>query len=167
MVIPRAPGAAVRKVLVCMLMTLAFTTSAFAGGPKPVTPLAKDKCPVCGMFVVKYPDFVAQIIFRDGSYAVFDGVKDMLKYFGAVSRYAPSKKPADIVAIYVTDYYSLRHIDGYRAFYVTGSDVLGPMGKELIPFAGKSDALEFMKDHKGTSILTFQQITPAVMKSLE
>jgi len=39
----------------------------------------------------------------------------------------------DIDSIYVTDYYNLTLIDGYQAFYVVGSNVYGPMGKELIP----------------------------------
>ena len=54
--------------------------SARAAEHTPVTPTASDKCPVCGMFVAKYPDFLAQIIFRDGTYAVFDGAKDLFKY---------------------------------------------------------------------------------------
>jgi nitrous oxide reductase accessory protein NosL len=155
------------KILVSILFTLLVASSALGAGPKPVTPLPKDKCPVCGMFVAKYPDFVAQIIFRDGTCAVFDGVKDMLKYRYSIARFAPGKKAADIAAIYATDYYTLSHIDGYRAFFVFGSDVFGPMGKELIPFQKKADALEFMKDHKGRAVLTFKEITPSVMKSLE
>jgi nitrous oxide reductase accessory protein NosL len=155
------------KIYVSILLTLFLASSALGAEPKPVTPLPKDKCPVCGMFVAKYPDFVAQVIFRDGTYAVFDGVKDMLKYRSAITRFAPEKKTADIAAMYVTDYYSVAPLDGYRAFYVSGSDVFGPMGKELIPFRKKADALEFMKDHKGRAVLTFPEITPSVMKSLE
>ena len=69
-----------------------------------VKPSPKDKCPVCGMFVAKYPDFVAEIVFKDGSYAVFDGAKDMFKYYLDLKRFNPAKKPADIRSIYVTDY---------------------------------------------------------------
>jgi nitrous oxide reductase accessory protein NosL len=155
------------RILVSILLTLFLASSALGAEPKPVTPLPKDKCPVCGMFVAKYPDFVAQIIFRDGTYAVFDGVKDMLKYRSDIARFAPGKKTPDIAAIYCTDYYSVAHLDAYRAFYVSGSDVFGPMGKELIPFRKKTDALEFMKDHKGRAVLTFREITPSVLKSLE
>jgi len=58
-------------------------------------------------------------------------------------------------------------IDGYKAYYVSGSDIFGPMGKELVPFDKKNDAAEFMKDHKGRSILTFREINASVIKSLE
>jgi len=155
-------------IMLCGLVLVGFfVISAFAADPQPSMPADRDKCPVCGMFVAKYPDFVAQVRFRDGSTAFFDGVKDMLKYFQDLPRYAPGRKKTDIAAIYVKDYYSLGHINGYRAYYVVGSDVYGPMGKELIPFGKRADALEFLKDHKGRVVLTFREIDAAIMKGLE
>lgn len=68
--------------------------------------------------------------------------------------------------IFVKDYYSLAFIDGKRAFYVIGSNQLGPMGHELIPFARKSDAEGFLKDHQGKAILRFDEVSPATLKSL-
>lgn len=153
---------------VCMIfLVVVCRVPAFAGTPKASKPAAGDKCPVCGMFVAKYPDFAAQLVFRDGTVAYFDGVKDLLKYHRNLSRYAPGKKAADISAIYVTDFYSLGYTDGYRAYYVLGSDIYGPMGKELVPFAKKADAMEFRKDHRGRSILTFKEISDTVMRELE
>jgi nitrous oxide reductase accessory protein NosL len=132
-----------------------------------VKPAPKDKCPVCGMFVAKYPDFVAGIVFKDGSYAVFDGAKDLFKYYLELGRYNPSKKPSDIRSIYVTDYYELQPTDAARAFFVVGSNVYGPMGRELIPFVTEGDALEFMKDHAGKQVLRFGDITPDIIKGLD
>lgn len=146
---------------------LASCFYAYAGEKKPVKPSPKDKCPVCGMFVAKYPDWVAQIIFKDGSYAFFDGAKDMFKYYFNMAKYNPSKKQSDIDSIYVTDYYNLTPIDGYKAYYVIGSDVYGPMGKEIVPFEKKEDTMEFMKDHKGKKILRFKDITPEVLRTLD
>ncbi len=137
------------------------------GRAAPVVPARTDKCPVCGMFVAKYPDFLTQIIFKDGSYALFDGVKDMFKYYFAVQKYNGAKSPADISAVYVTDYYSMTPVDGQSSWYVAGSDVFGPMGRELIPFAKKTDALEFMKDHAGKELLPFAAITPEHIKGLD
>lgn len=119
------------------------------------------------MFVYKYPDWVAQIIFKDGSYTFFDGCKDMFKFYHNMKRYKPSKTHSDIDSIYVTDYYNLTFIDGYKAYYVIGSDVYGPMGRELIPFEREADAKEFMKDHKGKNMLMFKDITPEVLKTLD
>ena len=86
------------------------------------------------MFVAKYPDWVAEIIFKDGSYAVFDGTKDMFKYYFDMGKYNPSKKQLDIDSIYVTDYYTLTFIDGHKAYYVIGSDVYGPNGEGVHTF---------------------------------
>lgn len=157
-----------RKLIVSVLLLLLIINSvSFAGEKKPVKPSAKDKCPVCGMFVVKYPDWVAQILFNDGSYAVFDGVKDMMKYRLNIKKYNPSMNISDIDSIYVTDYYVLKFVDAKKAFYVLGSDVYGPMGRELIPFEKEADARGFMKDHKGQKVVTFQEITEETLKLLE
>ena len=119
------------------------------------------------MFVAKYPDWVMQILFKDGSYAVFDGAKDMFKYTLNLEKYNKGKKGADIDSIYVTDYYSLTPIDGFKAFYVIGSHVYGPMGHELIPFQKKADAEEFMVDHSGKALLGFTEVKPEMIKGLD
>jgi len=147
---------------------LALLARAGEGGEAgPVSPKPTDKCPVCGMFVAKYPDFLSQVIYKDGAYAVFDGAKDMFKYLLNLRAYAPSRQPSDIGAIYVTDYYSLTPIDGKGAWYVFGSDVYGPMGRELIPFGSEREAQGFMVDHKGKRLLRFAEVTADVLKELE
>lgn len=119
------------------------------------------------MFVKKYPDWISRIVFKDGSYAVFDGAKDMFKYYHNLERYNPKKRVDDIDGIYVTDYYSLELIDAYRAHYVMGSNVYGPMGHELIPFGAQADAKEFTTDHKGKTIVTFNDVTRGLLKGLD
>jgi nitrous oxide reductase accessory protein NosL len=153
-------------LLLTLTLSLTFSLS-YGGERKPIKPTLKDKCPVCGMFVAKYSDWMAQIIFKDGAYAVFDGTKDMFKYYLNLKKYNASKRLEDIDSIYVTDYYNLALIDGHQAFYVMGSDIYGPMGRELIPFGKETDAKEFMKDHKGKSTLRFREITHEVIKNLD
>jgi len=133
----------------------------------PVAATKADKCPVCGMFVAKYPDFLAQVIFTDGSHALFDGAKDMFKYLFNIKKYHPAKDRSDIASVYVTDYYSMTPIDGRAAWYVVGSDVFGPMGRELIPFQQEPEAKVFAKDHSGKHILRFDEVTPELIKGLE
>ena len=48
------------------------------------------------MFVAKYPDWLAQIIFKDGTTFFFDGTKDMFKFYFNLQRYSPKKKVEDI-----------------------------------------------------------------------
>jgi len=160
-------GGFMKYLFTAVLAICLMTSPAMAGEKKPTRPTPEDKCPVCGMFVAKYPDFLAEIIFKDGSYAVFDGAKDMAKYYFNLAKYNPSKKVSDIDSIYVTDYYQLEFVDGMSAFYVVGSDVFGPMGKELIPFAKEEDAKEFLDDHVGESLLAWKAVTQDMLKSLD
>lgn len=123
------------------------------------------KCPVCGMFVSKYPRWAAQIVSNEKNY-YFDGVKDMIKFLHNPKKYG-AKADFKIKDIKVTDYYTQYAIDGKKAFYVLKSDVLGPMGNEPIPFATKSNAEVFKKDHKGAKILTLNNITSSIICELD
>lgn len=156
-----------RTFLITVLVCLLIACSVLAGQKTTATPPANAKCPVCGMFVAKYPDWVCSMTFRDSTSVYFDGPKDLLTYYLNPGRYGPAGKQTDIAEIHVKDYYSLAIIDGRQAFYVIGSNVLGPMGKELVPFARKDDAEGFMRDHRGVKILRFAEITQSVLKGLE
>ena len=157
----------IRVVIAIILMTVISYALVAAGDLQPRQVSPQDKCPVSGMFVAKYPDFIARIVFKDGSQVFFDGVKDMMKYYCNLPKYDPAKTIADIGAILVSDYYKLTVIDGRKAWYVNGGDVYGPMGKELIPFQDEAAAKEFKVDHKGTAILQFKDITPEIIKPLD
>lgn len=121
-----------------------------------------EKCPVCGMFVAKYPRWAAQIFFKHNEYEhkfSFDGVKDMMKFYFNPKKWGDYPVTKKIITkILVTDYYSQEGIDGTKAYYVIGSDVYGPMGHELIPFQKEEDAKIFKKDHSGTKIIQFKDI---------
>ena len=119
---------------------------------------SEAKCPVCGMYVSKYPKWVAQIKINDGHVHYFDGVKDMMKFYFEPAKYEHKHNNDQISEINVTDYYTLESTDGKKAFYVIGSNVYGPMGEELIPFKDEDQAKKFMADHFGKRILKFEEI---------
>ena len=152
---------------IMLWLFLLFSMNISYGDEPTVTIKKSDRCPVCGMFVYKYPKWVAQIIFTDGSYYFYDGAKDMFKHIFDTAKYTPGKSAENIKDIYVTDYYEVELVDAKSAFYVLGSDVLGPMGHELLPFKDQESAQEFLEDHKGKSIIHFQDVTPAIIESLD
>jgi len=122
-----------------------------------------EKCPVCGMFVYKYPRWAAQIFYKDENKThkfSFDGVKDMMKFYFNPSQWGSYKYAIkeNISQIAVTDYYAQKKIDATKAYYVIGSDIYGPMGHELIPFESFEDAKTFKKDHYGTKVMKFNEI---------
>ncbi len=113
---------------------------------------------MCGMLVSKYPNWVATIVYKDGHAHHFDGAKDMLKFWHAPGKYAAGHKREDMAAVWVTDFYNLQRIDAKKAWYVIGSDVLGPMGHEFVPLASAEDAADFLKEHKGRRIVRFDEV---------
>jgi len=122
------------------------------------------KCPVCGMFVYKYPKWAAMIEV-DGKKHYFDGVKDMMKYYIFDVDFPYER--SHIKHIAVTDFYTLEAIPAQNAYYVIGSDVYGPMGNELIPFQTEKAAKNFMQDHGGEQIVRFDEITPKMVMALD
>lgn len=124
-----------------------------------------EKCPVCGMVVSKFPKWAAEISYeKKGAVKqlYFDGVKDMMKFYLNAKKYGYKK--INIRDINVTDYYTQKALDGKKAFYVEGSDVYGPMGKELIPFESEDSAKAFAQDHNGNIITAFDKISGNLLK---
>ncbi len=124
----------------------------------------KAKCPVCGMFVAKYPKWAAEMVVAGKPY-YFDGVKDMMKFYIFDGDFPYDRQK--IEKILVTDFYTLEGIDARKAYYVLGSEVYGPMGNELIPFKDEASAKNFMADHGGEKIVRFDQITPKMVMALD
>ena len=122
------------------------------------------RCSVCGMFVAKYDNWLAQIRLADDKVLYFDGVKDLLVFFFNPAGYGQAG--ARIKEIWVKDYYSLQWVDGRAAFFVVGSDLYGPMGKEFVPFATREAAESFRRDHKGDKVLTFGEISDDLVQSM-
>jgi nitrous oxide reductase accessory protein NosL len=149
------------------IAAVAFLLAPAAPGGDPPKPGPKDKCPVCGMFVAKYPDWVGRAELSDGTRLVFDGAKDLFKFVLEPGKWLPGRTRADVKAATVTDYYALAPVDARAASYVLGSDVFGPMGRELVPFARRADAEEFLRDHHGTRILAFDEVTAELVRGLD
>lgn len=145
-----------RRIASALLLTL---WAALAAAQMPPKPGPKDLCPVCGMLVSKYPNWVATMVYKDGHAHHFDGAKDMFKYWFDPPKYVANHSQDMVKSIWVTEYYGLQKVDARKAFYVIGSDVLGPMGHEFVPLASKADAEDFIKEHKGKQVLTFDQVT--------
>jgi len=108
-----------------------------------------EKCPVCGMFLYKYPRWITRINY-EGKSLGFDGIKDMMKFY--------FEHQEGITEILVQDYYTQKTINAKEAFFVLGSDVYGPMGEELISFIDKRSAKRFSLDHRGKKVVKFSAI---------
>ncbi len=122
------------------------------------------KCPVCGMFVYKYPKWSAKMVV-DKKAHFFDGVKDMMKYYIFDADFAYDRKKIETME--VSDFYTLKAIPAKEAYYVVGSNIYGPMGNELIPFESEASAKNFMHDHRGKQIVRFDEINATMVLGLD
>lgn len=138
-----------------------------AAARHPIAVPADAKCPVCGMFVSKYPKWAASIMTKDAQVHYFDGNKDMMKFYFNAAAYKAKYEKSDMTQLHVTDYYNITSLDAQKAWYVIGSNVYGPMGHELISFASKEDAETFKKDHFGKQVLSFDAITLQLVETLD
>lgn len=149
-----------RIVRICLLVgwLSSWSLSALAA-PVAVEEIgAGERCSVCGMFVAKHSNWVTQLHYAGGKTYFFDGMKDLLAFNFNPEKFGGSADPAT-AEIWARDYYTLEWIDARKAHFVVGSSVTGPMGHELIPFAGAEAAENFRKDHQGKEVLTFEAIT--------
>lgn len=119
------------------------------------------------MFVAKYPDWTAAARFRDGAWAWYDGPKDLFTGLLRPERSRNGRLLADATEVWVKDYYRLAFVDARSAWFVAGSRITGPMGRELVAFAKEDDARAFMKDHGGQRLLRFAEVGPGLVKDLQ
>lgn len=149
----------------CLTITLLFYQAATATPDTPQVISDDLTCGKCGMYPANYPQWQTQIIFNDGSLSAFDGCKCMFGFMYNMNSYDTAHKMDDIAKIWVRDFNSGEWLDAKSAHFVVGSDVMGPMGKELIPFQGQNSAESFQKEHGG-QLAGFDTINMATLKPL-
>lgn len=129
--------------------------------PRPVP--ADARCPVCGMFPARNPDWAAQVIFKNGDTQFFDSPLTLWVYLHDVGRFAPGRSAADIASSWVTDGSTRGWIGAESAYYVHGSNALGPMrAGNLPPFASEAEAQAFAR-RRGGQVLRAGQIDQTLL----
>ena len=130
------------------------------------TPKKKSRCPVCGMFSIRYPKWNAGMKFKDGTTAFFCSPKCFLHAYHHIGKYFPGKTRKDIVLMWVTDYYTTEKIqaDAPDTYFVAGTSLVGPMGWDVVPVKGKKAAEVLKKDYDGTDIVHLDGVTEEMVQ---
>jgi len=110
----------------------------------------EDRCPVCGMKVIRYPKFAAAIQLRNSSTFYFCSTGCMIRAWMHPEIYLATT-PTELKQPVVQEYFSGRQVDGRRIIFVSGSDVIGPMGPALVPVMDENYLKVFKKRHGGKS----------------
>lgn len=120
---------------------------------------AAARCPNCGMRVQPDSAWRAGMTSAQGEALSFDAPKCMFRVLRG-ERGQGAREP------WVIEYDSREQRPASSVVYVMGSDVEGPMGRDLVPIADRERAERFLRDHHGSRILTFDEVTTQVVDSL-
>lgn len=118
------------------------------------------RCAFCGMRIPPGSHWAAGATTSAGAAVSFDTP-------GCLFRYRFSNRGQGLRAPWITEYYgrSGAHVDARTVSFVPGSDVVGPMGPDLVPVAtNRVDA--FRRDHHGREGLAFDAVTADVIAHL-
>ena len=154
------------------------------GTPAPVALTGGVACDVCGMVIEKHPGPDGQIFYRNQSPAGHDNPArfDSLKQCFFPYFLEHRQRGWTATVLYVIDYSAIDYTlqtdagDTYisshpeaDAFapardlsYVVGSDIVGAMGPDFIPFTDRTEAVEFAAEHGGR-VLAFADIDEGVI----
>jgi len=148
-----------KYLLIFFLIALLGMTS--WASSQPIKIESHKECPLCGMYPARYPEFNCQIVFEDGSYEAFDSAIGLMVYLLFTDNTGIKLK--SIAKIYFKDYLKERWLEAGKTFFVTGSEIMGPMGVEFLPVDSEQAAKELKKQEKGKDIIHFKKINRQYM----
>ena len=129
--------------------------------------IPKDaRCPVCGMYPERSPAWAAQVIYRDGGVHYFDSPIDLMQFLNNVPGFSPGDTRADILSAWVRYGRTGQWLPHDKAWYVHGSDALGPMRMGDLPAFPTREAAQEFAGRRGGKVLSFEGVTPSILKSL-
>lgn len=118
-----------------------------------------DRCAKCGMMVEDAPRWIAGLVNKAGAPQRFCCPRCMFAWCKS-PRGEGSRDP------WVTEYYTQKKMPADEVLFVVGSDVVGSMGKSLVPVAGREAAVRFQRDHGGARIVSPSEITVELLKEI-
>jgi len=149
-----------KKIWIILFLIVLFGTTNCAS-LQPIKIEPHQACPLCGMYPARYPQFNCQIVFKDGSYEAFDSAIGLLVYLHFPDHTGIKLKP--VAGIYFKDYSKAGWLEAGKAFFVVGSEIMGPMGVEFLPVDSEQAAEELKKEEHGQDITDFKEINRQYM----
>ena len=124
------------------------------------------RCPVCGMYPARSPEWAAQVIFANGDAYFFDSPLSLFQYLANVGHYSQGRTAHDLVARYVTDSETRSWISADTAVYVEGSSARGPMRAGNLPAFASAGAAQRFADRRGGRLIPFGGVDTALLARL-
>ena len=118
----------------------------------------KPRCRRCGMVLDPKSRWLVTMTLADGSTEQFDTPK--CAFF--TLRSGEREKGAKLV---FKSYYGQKTVDEGALVFAKGSDVLGPMGEDLVPVEPEL-AQKFKVEHKAKEMLKAADVTKAIVEAM-
>ena len=149
-----------KKIILGLVLVSSLLFSSDMGFDK------ETSCLVRHLKVYKDPAWVAKIELQNGKEVFFSSPKSMFEFYFKPGKWydVGVKSEKDFKEILVTDFKTLKPVKAKGAFYIYGSNVIGPAGDDLISFDSYADAEEFSKKHNGKRIMGFRDISDALVR---
>jgi nitrous oxide reductase accessory protein NosL len=125
-------------------------------------------CQIRKIKIYKNPKFISKILLRDGKKIFFTSSKSFFEFYFRPEKWETIgiKDKKEFENLIVTDFSTLKAVDAKTAFYVYGSSITTPAGDDLISFENKQNALNFAKKYNGKRVLSFSEVSNALIKLL-
>jgi nitrous oxide reductase accessory protein NosL len=134
------------------VLAVALITSSHVGAQE------RASCDWCGMYIdEENRAWHAGGRRPDGRPLRFDTPKCLFRYH---------HERGGVQSPWVTGYLTHEVRDARRMYFVLGTEVRGPMGRDLVPIEGRARAERFMRDRGGDRVLSFDEVTRAIAASL-
>ncbi len=123
-------------------------------------PGPEARCPVCGMYPARYPQHRSQLSTADGKRYHFCSSQCLIAFQANPKQYV--KDAAKTKSIWVTVFPDGGYEYGMGLYYLVGSSILGPMGKEALPYRSKV-AADKAASENGGKVVRFKALNPALV----
>jgi len=163
------------SITALVAVVLVFSGNAAAGKIKPgLRPLdetghmhvsSPDRCPVCGMRVIRYPHFSTAIQLRDKTTYYFCSAGCMIRTWLHPEIFLGQPK-SRILRIVAKNYFTGQPVDALEAIWIAGSDVIGPMGPAVIAVSGPEERNTFQRRHGGIRTFRLPELTDDLWLSI-
>lgn len=123
-------------------------------------PTADARCLVCGMYPARYPAHRCQLSVADGKRYHFCSTQCLVNFQANSKEYV--KGGVKTRSTWVTVFPDGGTEYAMGLYYLVGSSIMGPMGKEALPYRNKAAATKAASENGG-KVVRFKGLSPALV----